>query len=305
MGTQPLRLKPFLIGAISAHYPPCHGRSWSSRQPPSGLPNVPGANPRIRFPAPRPRRVAGLRTPLPSKLFGPHEGPARASRLRPVPTALASGPGRPSGHRLPQLRSRPLQPRCQTTLPYVSKHGSSEEPPASQSQALPTAGSTSPYFGLQRAPWPQPLPNPGKSTHGGARLENISPQQPPYRCPSSLKPFVEQTAPRRPLTCGASKQQQHRSRPPPLSTWGGSFEPCNKTRDTCLHLRKKLPSNVSAGPTSPPLWTGSLMPSVPGWTQPFQPPPRVPVAVLVGAQGEAAHDPLHLQADQQPHAQPG
>lgn len=96
VGTQPLRLKPFLIGAISAHYPPCHGRSWSSRQPPSGLPNVPGANPRIRFPAPRPRRVAGLRTPLPSKLFGPHEGPARASRLRPVPTALASGPGRPS-----------------------------------------------------------------------------------------------------------------------------------------------------------------------------------------------------------------
>lgn len=178
-------------------------------------------------------------------------------------------------------------------------------PTASQSQALPTAGSTSPYFGLQRAPWPQPLPNPGKSTHGGARLENISPQQPPYRCPSSLKPFAEQTAPRRPLTCGASKQQQHRSRPPPLSTWGGSFEPCNKTRDTCLHLRKKLPSNVSAGPTSPPLWTGSLMPSVPGWTQPFQPPPRVPVAVLVGAQGEAAHDPLHLQADQQPHAQPG
>lgn len=96
VGTQPLRLKPFLIGAISAHYPPCHGRSWSSRQPPSGLPNVPGANPRIRFPAPRPRRVAGLRTPLPSKLFGPHEGPARASRLCPVPTALASGPGRPS-----------------------------------------------------------------------------------------------------------------------------------------------------------------------------------------------------------------
>lgn len=141
--------------------------------------------------------------------------------------------------------------------------------------------------------------------HGGARLENISPQQPPYRCPSSLKPFAEQTAPRRPLTCGASKQQQHRSRPPPLSTWGGSFEPCNKTRDTCLHLRKKLPSNVSAGPTSPPLWTGSLMPSVPGRAQPFQPPPRVPVAVLVEAQGEAAHDPLHLQADQQPHAQPG